>query len=616
MGDKVHRNSLKPGYKLNWYRIDKILGQGGFGITYLAYNFNLDRMAAIKEYLPIELAVREGDFSVHPLTEEHGNQFHWGLDRFLSEAKTLARFEHPNIVRVLDIFEANHTAYMVMSYEEGESLQEVLTCRKTLEEEELMDILIPILGGLEKVHAAGFIHRDIKPANIFLRTDGSPVLLDFGSARQALGVHTKTLTTLVSPGYAPFEQYYSKSDAQGPWTDIYGLGATMFRGITGVPPQDAVDRSRVILKGGRDTFVPALEIGRGMYSERFLLAIDHALQFREEDRPQTISQWKQEFVPVGQPVPTAQREILRSPEKLVTERARDIVSERPHTKVASPRTPNTGQSRWPVSRSGTLALGALLLVAAAGAAWIYRSERGDLVIQAKQNNQGQQEQESGRTEAAHAGVADQIRSVKIQSLLTGAKADFEALRLTRPENDNALQGFRKVLELDPQNGEAQLGLRNIADKLVALAQHATAANDFTQAENYLNEAAAITPGAPNVQLARNELDLRKTAQARADADVKARQDKAQAALKEAEAAVEKGDALATLTRIEQARTLGADASAIATVRDHLRIRLETLAATATEEAQQALRAKDTVKAREALKRAKDLKTQADALAVQ
>ena len=611
MGDKVHRNSLKPGYKLNWYRIDKILGQGGFGITYLAYNFNLDRMAAIKEYLPIELAVREGDFSVHPLTEEHGNQFHWGLDRFLSEAKTLARFEHPNIVRVLDVFEANHTAYMVMSYEEGESLQEVLTRRKTMEEEELMDILIPILGGLEKVHAAGFIHRDIKPANIFLRSDGSPVLLDFGSARQALGVHTKTLTSLVSPGYAPFEQYYSKSDAQGPWTDIYGLGATMFRGITGVPPQDAVDRSRIILKGGRDTFVPALEIGRDLYSERFLLAIDHALQFREEDRPQTISEWKQEFSPARQPVFAAQRASPVSSGKLATERAPDIVSTRPQTK-GTPRVPDNGQSRWPVSRPVTVALVALVLVAAAGVAWIYRGEHGDLATQVKPYDQGQ---EIVRAEAARARATGQERNVEIQSLLTAAQADFEALRLTRPENDNALQGFRKVLELDPQNGKARQGLGNITDKLVALAQHATAANDFTQAENYLNEAASVTPDAPNIQLARNELNLRKTAQERDNAEVKARQDKAQAALNEAEAAVAKGDALAALTRIEQARTLGADAAAVATVRDHLRTRLETLAAAATGEAQQALKAKDTVKAREALKRAKDLKTQADALAM-
>ena len=255
MADKIHRNSLKPGYKLHWYKVEKILGQGGFGITYLASDFNLDQQVAIKEYLPIELAVRERDFSVHPVSEDQGDKFKWGLDRFITEARTLAKFKHPNIVRVLNVFEANNTAYMVMEYEHGESLQDILSRRKTLEEAELMNLLFPILGGLQKVHETGFIHRDIKPANIFMRADESPVLLDFGSARQALGIATSTLTSLVSPGYAPFEQYYSKSDQQGPWTDIYGLGATLYRAVAGTAPMDAVDRSRMILKGGRDTFV-------------------------------------------------------------------------------------------------------------------------------------------------------------------------------------------------------------------------------------------------------------------------------------------------------------------------------------------------------------------------
>ena len=207
MAQPVHRNALQPGYEVLWYRIERILGQGGFGITYLAYDTNLDQHVAIKEYLPIELAVREGDDSVHPVSENHDDNYRWGLERFISEARTLAKFNHPNIVRVLSVFEQNNTAYMPMRYEEGKSLQERLPRRGTLEEDQLMKILLPVLGGLRLVHGAGFIHRDIKPANIFIRDDGSPVLLDFGSARQALGHETKTLTSLVSPGYAPFEQY-------------------------------------------------------------------------------------------------------------------------------------------------------------------------------------------------------------------------------------------------------------------------------------------------------------------------------------------------------------------------------------------------------------------------
>lgn len=295
MPDKIHRNSLKPGHKIHWYEIKEILGQGGFGITYLAYDPNLTKYVAIKEYLPIELAVRERDHSVHPVSEDRGKQYKWGLDRFISEARTLAQFNHPNIVRVLSVTEENNTAYMVMAYERGQSLQKKLEGKKTLEESELIKILIPIMGGLEQVHKAGFIHRDIKPDNIFIRNDGSPVLLDFGSARQALGEQTKTLTSLVSPGYAPYEQYYSKSNEQGPWTDIYGLGATIYRAIAGIPPMDAVDRSKTILRTSTDPLVKAQEIGNEKYSKRFLTAVDHALQFKQEDRPQTINEWKKEF---------------------------------------------------------------------------------------------------------------------------------------------------------------------------------------------------------------------------------------------------------------------------------------------------------------------------------
>ncbi len=288
---KRHLNALKKGQKLHWYEIHDILGQGGFGITYLAQDLNLEHEVAIKEYLPVDLAIRTKHGTVSPVSEEHHDRYYWGLERFLEEARTLGQFKHPNIVRVRNVFEANNTAYMVMEYELGESFQEILNRRKTISESDIKTIIFPIVDGMKIVHAAGFIHRDIKPANVFLRVDGDPVLLDFGSARQSLEQDNQSLTSIFSRGYAPIEQYHSSEENQGPWTDIYALGATMYRSVAGVPPADAVDRSAAIAQIERDTYVPITEIGEGEYSADFLQAIDHAMQFRQQDRPQTISEW-------------------------------------------------------------------------------------------------------------------------------------------------------------------------------------------------------------------------------------------------------------------------------------------------------------------------------------
>ena len=284
-------NALKQGHKLLWYEIKEILGQGGFGITYLAHDLNLDNEVAIKEYLPVELAARDENGDVQPVSPAHRKKYYWGLDRFLTEARTLGKYKHPNIVRVRNVFEENNTAYMVMDYELGESLQEILGRRKTLSEEDLEGIIVPIIDGIRHVHASGFIHRDIKPANIFIRVDGEPVLLDFGSARQAIEGQKQSLTSIFSRGYAPIEQYNTSEDTQGPWTDIYSLGATLYRAIVGVPPTDAVDRSAAISHTDNDNYVPAIEIGAGKYSTELLEGIDHALEFKQDDRPQSISEW-------------------------------------------------------------------------------------------------------------------------------------------------------------------------------------------------------------------------------------------------------------------------------------------------------------------------------------
>ena len=295
MSESAYPDALQPQYRLHWYTIERVLGQGGFGITYLARDTNLDQLVAVKEYLPVEVASRRPDSTVRSRSDTQRERYRWGLDRFIQEARTLARFDHPNIVRVHSVFEFNGTAYMVMRFEEGDNLAALLQRRGTLPERDLLRILLPVLDGLELVHNAGFIHRDIKPDNIHIRADGSPVLLDFGSARHSLG-KAHTLTILVAPGYAPFEQYHSSSENQGPWTDIYGLGATCYRAISGTQPMDAITRSKGILGSTREVLVPARTVGSGRYSAYLLAAVDHALEFNEKNRPQTVAEWRHELL--------------------------------------------------------------------------------------------------------------------------------------------------------------------------------------------------------------------------------------------------------------------------------------------------------------------------------
>ena len=284
--EQQHRLALPQGTRIRDFEFHRVLGYGGFGITYLGWNIALDIPVAIKEYLPADLATREQDLSVVPQTSQAAADFQWGLERFLDEARTLARFQHPNIVRVHHFFGAHSTAYIAMDYVEGEDLSAYLTRKGTLSEDELKGILYPLLSALEVVHQADFLHRDIKPGNIVLRDlDGSPVLLDFGAARQAIGAKSRSVTSIVTPGYAPIEQYSSRG-RQGPWTDIYALGGVCYRALTGQVPEDATDRVR------NDPLIPVSQRCAGRASGAFLSAIDMALSVDEGDRPQSVGAWR------------------------------------------------------------------------------------------------------------------------------------------------------------------------------------------------------------------------------------------------------------------------------------------------------------------------------------
>ena len=279
-------HALPQGHRLQEYELVRVLGFGGFGMTYLGFDHNLDKAVAIKEYLPSDIAIRTADHSVAPQASEFRGDFQWGLERFLDEARTLARFDHRHIIKVHRFFEAHGTAYIVMEYAEGETLSAYLERKGTLTEAELKALLYPLLDGLEVVHKADFLHRDIKPGNIVLRdTDGSPVLLDFGAARQAIGVKSRSVTSIVTPGYAPIEQYSSRG-CQGAWTDIYALGGVCYRALTGQVPDDATDRMR------DDPLIPVSQRCAGRASGAFLSAIDSALSVDEGDRPQSVAAWR------------------------------------------------------------------------------------------------------------------------------------------------------------------------------------------------------------------------------------------------------------------------------------------------------------------------------------
>ena len=200
----------------------------------------LDTWRAVKEYLP-DWATRRRDGTVGPKTSGHAEDYRWGLERFLEEAARLARFRHPHIVQVLRVFEADGTAYMVMEYVEGRTLAAEVDEEGALTERRVREVLHALTDGLSAVHATGLLHRDIKPANVMVRPDGTPVLIDFGAARQAMGLHSRTLTGVLTPRYAPIEQYPPGVN-QGAWTDIYALGAVAYWALSGVEPEVATER--------------------------------------------------------------------------------------------------------------------------------------------------------------------------------------------------------------------------------------------------------------------------------------------------------------------------------------------------------------------------------------
>jgi serine/threonine protein kinase/peptidoglycan hydrolase-like protein with peptidoglycan-binding domain len=279
------RGVLVAGTRLRNYELVSVLGQGSFGITYRARDTALSRDVAIKEYLPTSLALRENGTVVLPRSTNLAEEFLSGRRRFVEEAQTLAKLDHAfAVVRVYDFLEANGTAYMVMALAKGETLQHQIDQGGPLSPEAIDRILGPLLDSLEQVHGVGFLHRDIKPANIILNSDGSPTLIDFGASRASLAGRTTAMTAIFTPGYAAAEQFTSAK--QGPWTDIYGLSATIHHAITGHAPPSAFDRML------DDTYEPLATLRPAGFAIGLLAGIDAGLAVRAFERPQSIEGWR------------------------------------------------------------------------------------------------------------------------------------------------------------------------------------------------------------------------------------------------------------------------------------------------------------------------------------
>ena len=281
-------HTLPEGTRIRDYKITGLIGEGGFGIVYLAFDVSLQRRVAIKEYLPASMASRaNASMAVVVKSTRHQETFALGLKSFLNEARLLARFDHPSLVKVYRFWEENNTAYMVMPYYEGPTLKRVLAeLGHAPDEAALRTWLRPLLDALAVMHSAHCFHRDIAPDNILLTASG-PLLLDFGAARRVIGDMTHALTVVLKPGFAPIEQYgESSAMTQGAWTDLYALASVVYAAVTGHAPVSSVERLM------DDRLQPLSELAAGRYSEPFLAAIDAALALRPKDRPQTVAAFR------------------------------------------------------------------------------------------------------------------------------------------------------------------------------------------------------------------------------------------------------------------------------------------------------------------------------------
>ncbi|NND92582.1 MAG: serine/threonine protein kinase [Granulosicoccus sp.] len=525
--------SLRPGEMLNWYRIERILGHGGFGVIYLATDTNLQHQVAIKEY---RLLVPAGRVDTASVTEERRQRASEGMQRFIVEARNLVRFNHPNIVRVMSVFELNDSAYMVMEFEAGQDLREYLRIPKHTSELALKNLFVPISEGLAEVHKHGYVHRDIKPANILVRTDETPVLLDFGSARPAMPVDSNTLTALVSAGYSALEQYTGGSEReQGPWTDIYSLGAVLYFAISGADPVDSAKRGTALLNGGKDPLVPARIIGQERYSSGFLQAIDWALAVRIADRPRQLSEWME--VLLGSTLRRKPTQRIDSTDQAVpmdTGEPLDPLHGPSMRDRPVPRNVNTARARRFRGRRAmrvAWVVLALTVVIAGTMLWIL----------------------SDATNGGDVTTADRQQAVVIDARVAQTRPDEDAAMRSAAEKADT----EKITQLARENAEAAA-----AEKTAAEAQAEAAA-----------QAKAAAQAAARVQAAAAEQARRDSQEAERRARLRARRIQLVTALEQASILLDQGQLVEAQAALDEAASIDRNDATLKTLRSRWRTAL-------------------------------------------
>jgi formylglycine-generating enzyme required for sulfatase activity/serine/threonine protein kinase len=442
--DSEHRLALPKGTVINQYRIDGVLGYGGFGIVYKAEHIRLGNWLAIKEYLPQELATREAG-TVHPLGTREQIDFQTGLDRFLAEAKQLVRFEKSsNIVNCQDFIEANGTAYLVMGFEDGLPLSDLIRGRErnnqAFSEDELLRIILPLLQGLAAVHRQNVLHRDIKPGNIFIRRDDEqPVLIDFGAAKQNFSEHSKSMAPY-SPGYAAIEQVETDGNL-GPWTDIYAIGGVMWRIIAKQNPPQVENRMSAVTRNRPDPMTPAIELGQGSYSDNLLKTIDRCLCLNEEDRIQTveelISYLKGEELVSSSPVKPANK-----------------ISDSAETSSASsfkPEQASASSEKSSIPKYAAFAVIAILVIVGGGYGYSVYQEGAS--IRAAEELAEQQRLEQEAADAAALAAEELAEQLRLEQEAADA-ADLAAAELAQQERQAEID---RQNETALNNAIAQLG---------------------------------------------------------------------------------------------------------------------------------------------------------------